>query len=125
MNTLKPIKLKRRPWIERLLLMPYSFWKHYQVGRDSTSRRHRLSAAAHMAWLMIRPYWMRSRMMTPSGQYGGHMRLDEGPTMRSGTLRSGFGNGPQTTKPAIEPKGQGPVKPIPHGGRILPPDPFL
>lgn len=120
MNTLTPIKLKRRPWIEKLLLMPSYFWKHYQVRRGSTSRRHRLSAAAHLAWLMIRPDWLRQRMVPPSGSYGGSMRLDEGPAMRSG-----FSNGSQTTKPAIEAKGQRPVKPIPHGGRILPPDPFL
>lgn len=43
----------------------------------------------------------------------------------SSVIRGGNGDGPQATKPAIEPKGQGPVKPIPHGGRILPPDPFL
>lgn len=44
-----------------------------------------------------------------------HFAFTEGPTMRSG-----FSDGPQTTKPAIEPKGQG-YQPRPHAGPIIPP----
>ena len=102
-----PARLKRRPWISRLLLMPYFFWRHYQVGRGTTSRRYRLIAAVHMAWLTIRPDWMRPKTQAPGGRHGGSMRLTEGPTMRSGLSDS-----PRAPKPTITPHGQGaPVKP--------------
>lgn len=95
-------KIARRPWLNRLLLMPCFFWCNYQVGKSSISRRYRLIAAIHMTWLMTQPDWMRQRMAPPRGSHGGSMRLDEGRTMRGG-----FSDGPSTPKPSIAPRGQG------------------
>lgn len=82
------------------------------MKEETTIGKHRFTAYIPNGFASLRDW-----LLAPGEREGaphGSMQLTEGATMRCG-----FSDGPQAPKPAIEPKGQGPVKPFFPPPRII------